>query len=76
MKSLLITFLMFIVIFILLKIDIFSIFTNTYFHILCYTSFILVFACGIFFVGLPLKSHKNKEITTPTTDDKGASNEK
>lgn len=60
MKSVLLTFLMFFVIFALLKMNILDVFSNTVFHIISYISIITVLGCAVYFVGIPSRT---KEIS-------------
>lgn len=65
MKSVLITFVIFFVIFALLKMNILDIFSNTIFHIISYASLITVVGCAIYFVGIPSRT---KEIMLQNDD--------
>lgn len=53
MKSVILTFLMFIVIFIILKADAVSIIDNGIFKIASFVLFFAVLGCAVYFVGIP-----------------------
>ena len=65
MKSVLGTFLIFIIIFGLLKMNIIGVLNSTTFHVVSYASLIIVVGCAVYFIGMPSFSKKSKN-----TDDK------
>lgn len=61
MKSVLLTFLIFFVVFTLLKMNIVGLLSSSVFHIVSYTLAGIVFACAIYFVGLPSRTKEIKQ---------------
>ena len=70
MKSVLGTFLIFIVIFGLLKMNIIGVLNSTTFHIIGYAALILVVGCAIYFVGMPSVDKKNKNAVEKTLEER------
>lgn len=62
MKSIFISFLMFIVVFTALKFDILSLFDNSFMIYIALTGLFIVIACGLYFVGIPKLSDIKKQI--------------
>lgn len=61
MKSVVGTFLIFIVIFGLLKMNIIGVLNSTSFHIISYAALVFVMCCALYFIGLPSLGKKNKK---------------
>jgi len=58
MKSVFITFIIFVVLFALLDSGIISVISSSAFHYAVYALFVMVIGAGVYFVGLPNKKNK------------------
>lgn len=70
MKSVLGTFLIFIVIFGLLKMNIIGVLNSTTFHVISYIALVLVVGCAVYFVGMPSLGKKNKNAVEKTSQER------
>lgn len=70
MKSVLGTFLIFIIVFGLLKMNIIGVLNSTTFHIISYVSLILVVGCAVYLVGTPSLSKKNENAVKKTSKER------
>lgn len=68
MKSVLLTFLIFFVIFTLLKLNILDVISSRIFHFISYACIITVVGCGIFFIGFPSRSDNSPQLPEKNED--------
>ena len=61
MKSVFGTFLIFIVIFGLMKMNIIGVLNSTVFHFISYAALLTVICCAVYFVGMPSLGKKDKD---------------
>lgn len=78
MKSVLLTFLIFFIIFTLLKMNILDVISSGIFHFISYACILTVIGCGIFFIGLPSRSNSSQQLSEKNKDieEKEQNNEK
>ena len=69
MKSVFITFVIFIAVFGILKANIFALISSSAFHYLTYFLLFAVICCAVYFVGLPHKNH-TESLTTENQEEK------
>ena len=68
MKSVLLTFLIFFVIFTLLKLNILDIISSRVFHFVSYACIFTVVGCAIFFIGFPSRSNSSQQLPEKNGD--------
>ena len=68
MKSVLLTFLIFFIIFALLKMNILDVISSDVFHFVSYACVFTVIGCAVFFIGFPSRSNSSQQLPEKNED--------
>lgn len=68
MKSVLLTFLIFFIIFALLKMNILDVISSDVFHFISYACVFTVIGCAVFFIGFPSRSNSSQQLPEKNED--------